>query len=566
MIRRGGWPLYAVLLLGLVVIGAGLGLRNPWPADEPRFVLIAKEMLATGQFLLPHRAGELYSDKPPVFFWALALSLWLTGSIKIAHALPGLVAGLAVLTMIYDLARRLWNRRVATGAALLLLFTLQFALQARGSQIDGFMCLWTTLGLYGLCRHLLLGPAWGWYAAGGLAMGIGVITKGVGFLPLLMLAPYALMQWRGWNHLPVIQQGGLRWLLAPLGLLLGAGLWAGPMLIAVATSNDPAYAAYRDDILIRQTAGRYADPWHHYAPFWYYLTSVIPTLWFPLSVLLLWLAPIWVKRFKRQDARIFLPLTYALLVLLFFSISRGKRGVYILPALPALVLAAAPLLPLLLKRLSVQRTAFVLALGFGLLLCGASLYLGVIAPEQVAKLTRDMRDVDLVTPMGALGLIFVLSALIARPRRGAAGLAAGIAGLWMLYGLWIYPLIDLDRSGRSVIESAMQHVKPEDELALVRWKEQIILHAGRSITHFGYKRGPSEQIADAAAWLRQAPSSRWVLTDDLGVDLCFSKDRAVFVSHDHRRDWYLLNTDSLLENAPAECRLTEPRKTWRSVN
>jgi 4-amino-4-deoxy-L-arabinose transferase-like glycosyltransferase len=61
----------------------------------------------------------------------------------------------------------------------------------RTGQIDSFLILFTSLGLYGLARHLLLGPAWRWFYVGCAAMGIGVITKGVGFLPALMLIPYA---------------------------------------------------------------------------------------------------------------------------------------------------------------------------------------------------------------------------------------------------------------------------------------------------------------------------------------------------------------------------------------
>ena len=57
-----GW----LLLIALVVLGAGLGLRDPWPADEPRFALIAREMVESGQWLFPMRGGELYPDKPPL--------------------------------------------------------------------------------------------------------------------------------------------------------------------------------------------------------------------------------------------------------------------------------------------------------------------------------------------------------------------------------------------------------------------------------------------------------------------------------------------------------------------
>ena len=42
---------WLLLAFAVLLIGAGIGLRDPWPADEPRFALIAREMVATGQWL-----------------------------------------------------------------------------------------------------------------------------------------------------------------------------------------------------------------------------------------------------------------------------------------------------------------------------------------------------------------------------------------------------------------------------------------------------------------------------------------------------------------------------------
>ena len=96
------------------------------------------------------------------------------------------MAGIGVIALVSDLARRLWNEETAIFCGGLLLVMLQFPLQMKSGQIDGFLCLLTTLGLYGLARHLLIGPSWGWYAAAGAATGLAIITKGVGFLPLLI--------------------------------------------------------------------------------------------------------------------------------------------------------------------------------------------------------------------------------------------------------------------------------------------------------------------------------------------------------------------------------------------
>ena len=74
-----------LLWLGLalfIIIGTGIGIRDPWPADEPRFAAVARDMVATGEWLFPRVGGDLYQDKPPMFFWMLAVCYSLIGSLK----------------------------------------------------------------------------------------------------------------------------------------------------------------------------------------------------------------------------------------------------------------------------------------------------------------------------------------------------------------------------------------------------------------------------------------------------------------------------------------------------
>jgi 4-amino-4-deoxy-L-arabinose transferase-like glycosyltransferase len=171
MTRGAGLPTWLVtaspardmallLALGLLLFGAGLGLRDPWPADEPLHALIAREMLATGNWLYPMVGGEFFEDKPPLVFWMQAFFFWLTGSERIGFLLPSLLGGLGTLMLVYDLGRRLWSREAGLAAALLLLFTVQFALQARRAQLDAVLVFFTVLSLYCLLRQLLLGGGW----------------------------------------------------------------------------------------------------------------------------------------------------------------------------------------------------------------------------------------------------------------------------------------------------------------------------------------------------------------------------------------------------------------------
>ena len=128
----------------------------------------------------------------------------------------------------------------------------------------------------------------------------------------------------------------------PLVFLAVIAAWLVPMLITVASSGSPSLLAYRDELLFQQTVQRYAAAWHHVKPWYYYFVEVIPFLWLPLIAGLPWLWSYWRRDWQRGIAASWLPLSWAILVVVFFSLSPGKRGVYVLPALPAFVWAAAP--------------------------------------------------------------------------------------------------------------------------------------------------------------------------------------------------------------------------------
>jgi 4-amino-4-deoxy-L-arabinose transferase-like glycosyltransferase len=544
--------LQRLLLLALLVFAAGLGLRDPWPADEPRFALIARDMVLTGEWLIPRVGGDAYPDKPPLFMWLVAGAYWLTGNLRVAALLPSLLAGLGMLALVYDLARRLWGAREAWLAGLLLVLTVQFTLQARTAQLDALVSFWITLGVYGLLRHLLLGPRWGWYFLAWFAAGLGIITKGVGFLPLLIFLPWALVRWRWPERLPAPGGPAWRWGLGPLFLVLAVALWLAPMLLHVAASGSAELAAYRDDILMRQTAERYVRPWGHIQPFWYYVVEVIPWAWAPLSLMLPWLAMAWWRRLKEGDAATWLLLGWAACVLIFFSLTPGKRHVYVLPALPAVVLAAAPWLEELLRRADVRMLARAAVIAVAIA-CAA-----VLAWVLRSNPAWGFDPRYPILAMAGLALALAL----ARRVQGPAALMLLILGGWQIYGWWAAPLMDASRSGRDLMARVAQALPAGSELGMAGWPEQFLLHVDRPVSHFGFRRPAADELRDAAAWLGESPDRRLLLSAG-HMAPCLSPNAGEALGVRHRREWRLAGREALTgacpEKKPLYVRRYDPR-------
>lgn len=529
----------------MVALGAGLGLRDPSPPDEPRFVLAAKQMVESGQWLIPHRGSELYAHKPPLFMWLQAASYLVVGDWEIAFLLPSLLAALGTLWLTWDLTRRLWNHRVANHAAFALLATLQFGLQAKRGQIDMVLMFWTTLSLWGLTRYLLCGRDRSPLLIGGFAAGIGTVTKGVGFLPLLLLLPWWLSRRMDGpitrNDAP--GAGRHLWLGLPVSFLAGVAVWLLPMLITVLRSDDPVLHRYASEILFRQTGTRYVDAWHHVKPAWYYL-QVIATLWLPGALLLPWLVPAWWRRIRRGDARILCMVGWALLVLVFFSASPGKRGVYLLPALPAMCIAAAPLLPGLLHRAGIRRLlgGYVAVLGLVLAGAGASGLAGAAWATRIA-VERSLSEPVMQTLLAwlvVLGGALLLLAAWGRRQRAAKAVVGASVLLWAVYGMALAPTLDANSSARKLMHDVRARIGNDAELGLVAWREQHLLQAEGPVREFGFERDFQAQWSDAVAWLAQVPGERWLFALEDVAKGCVDEGQLIALKRSSRRDWVLV--------------------------
>ena len=545
--RRETWLFW---LFALLILGAGLGLRDPWPADEPRFALVAKQMVESGDWLFPHRGSELYSDKPPLFMWTQAAFLWLTGNLRIAFLLPSLLAALGTLWCVTDLGARLWTRRIGLYAGWAVLLTIQFTWQAKKAQIDPFVVFWITLSCYGLLRHALRGPDWRMWALGWAAAGLGTISKGVGVIALFMLLPAAFAALRGWPGVRLHARSAKFW-LGPLAFIAACGIWLVPMLIAALGKQSPGYDAYVNDILLRQTVTRYANAWHHGQPPWYFI-EVALTAWLPTVLALPWAIPAWRRRLQRRDARYLLPLAWVLLVFVFFSIPSGKRDMYILPALPMLCLALAPLLPGILRKRGAQRLLMGFVAVFSLALLGAGLAM-LFGEPGFEQRFMDGRDASVAHGLAAMfvatGGTGIGALLWFGRRRVQAALVAMLATLWVLYSLIGAPLLNDGSSSRGLMREVGVAIGPDAQLGLVGWREQQLLMADRPAQDFGFKRDTKLQFTDALAWQRQMPASRWLLVEGSVLPACVDKAKARDMGNANRRQWWLLEAP-----ASGDCR------------
>ncbi len=93
----------AIVALSLAVCMFHLGSFGLWEPDEARYAEIAREMLQSGNLLVPHLNYVAYVEKPPLLYWLTTLSFWIFGVSEFAARLPVALSAIAGILATYVL-------------------------------------------------------------------------------------------------------------------------------------------------------------------------------------------------------------------------------------------------------------------------------------------------------------------------------------------------------------------------------------------------------------------------------------------------------------------------------
>jgi 4-amino-4-deoxy-L-arabinose transferase-like glycosyltransferase len=463
--------LLVLALLGALLYLPGLGLRDVWNPDEARYAEVAREMRELGHWAVPHLNGQVYSQKPPLFFWAIAAAGALTGGIgETASRLPSALAAIGSLLLVYLLGERFFGRRAAWLSAAAFATCFKVVWQARFGQIDMFLTALVTLGVWLWARGYTEKRA-GFYPLFFLAAGLATMAKGpVGLLPPLL------------SFLLFLAITGDREEIRRLRIGRGLLLWAAVMLLWLVPAGLEAGPGYLRQIVFRQTVTRYANPWHHFAPPWFYLT-VLPGDFFPWFFLLPTAIVVGWRRLAgrlrpfRQEgglprAGFLFALCWVAVTLVFFSLSAAKRSVYILTMYPAMALLVGAGLDLAAAEWPRWRRAVTVPLwivtGLTLLIMAGLPVLARKRPEAAllggAPFVWGLLAVllPLLLGAGAAGWAARSGAL----PRAAAALAAGMALTGLAMSLCTLPRFDLFKSARGLSRVLVARMAPGDSYTI----------------------------------------------------------------------------------------------------
>ncbi|HEX5048048.1 MAG TPA: phospholipid carrier-dependent glycosyltransferase [Gammaproteobacteria bacterium] len=363
---------FAAALAALVVLVylAPLGVRPLDSPDEVRYASIAREMIASGDWVSPRFDGVRYFEKPPLGYWLTAASFEVLGENAFALRLPVAIATLLTALIVGALARRFVSPFAARLAPSVFLTTALVSCVGTFAVLDAYLALFLTAALAAWYMATLEPPGRRrvlYLALCGCACGAAFLVKGflAWAIPVIVAVPHLgwRRQWRALVTLPWIPIAAAAAIALPWAVLMHL--------------REPDFWRYFFWVEhVQRFAG---DEAQHARPPWFFL-EFLPLIGWPW-ILTLPAAAIGLRGPPRDDFGRYL-LLWVVMPFLFFSIARGKLLTYVLPCFaPLSILIAAGL-----ERYfaSDGRRAFRAAAGVAALLFAAALAGLVVAQRGIA--------------------------------------------------------------------------------------------------------------------------------------------------------------------------------------
>jgi 4-amino-4-deoxy-L-arabinose transferase len=321
--------IFFILFIFIGIYVLPLGIRPLMIPDEVRYAEIPREMMASGDWIVPRLNGLLYFEKPVMGYWLNGLAMTLLGETAFAVRITSAVsAGLSALVVFFLTRRFLNSRRMGILAtSVFLTFSMVYGLGVF-SLLDGMFSFFLTacIGFFFWAWSFRDQPFAhkGYMVLAGVFCGFAFLTKGfLAFaVPISVIVPFLLWE-RDYKRI-----FSMSWIpiLVALVVILP---WA--VLVHLKAPDYWNFFFWHEHVRRFLSEGA-----QHKESFFFFLPA-LPGILFPWTFLVpAAIAGLWNDRFKTPLLR------YALCWFVFpfflFSSSSGKLVTYLLPIFPALAI------------------------------------------------------------------------------------------------------------------------------------------------------------------------------------------------------------------------------------
>jgi 4-amino-4-deoxy-L-arabinose transferase-like glycosyltransferase len=477
-----------------VVVFWKMGSLSLFDPDEAHYAELTREMLESGNWLVPLLDGKPFIDKPVLFHWLQGTSILLFGESEFATRLPTGLAALGLIAITRSVGRELFSAEVGTlGAIMFAVIPATFAL--------------STIALFDMVFGCFLFGALGCLLVAAKRASVKLELCGYGLLTLAVMTkgPVALALIVLWLAAAFVVSSDTRaevrrlhWKIGLPAVVIASSPWFVWMAWRFGADFVQGYVIAGNLYYVTQPAEFSTRAVNHT-----FYVRAFAGAFFPWSVVVAGRG-IDVLRGMRSGASFSgsekLLWLWILVVVGLFSLARFKLDHYIFPAAPACCLIAAHAWRDAARqrsRRSIGTRYAVLAIAV-LMIAG-----GGFGGVYLSKIGLALPATALLLPLaifaGGVGLLFQCE------RRGwhvPAGAGVVATALLVSYAtvVWVgFPALERVRPTEAVARVVPQSVSPSAPVALYKlekWRGSLRYYLGRPLQRI-------ETVEEARAFLAQ---------------------------------------------------------------
>jgi 4-amino-4-deoxy-L-arabinose transferase-like glycosyltransferase len=331
-LTRPQWVLIVTLAFAAAPYVIRLGASSLWDSNEAFYAETPREMIESGDYINPTFNFRPRLNKPPLSYWLVVPFYKLLGVSEAAERLAIVFGAMIMIATAYGLGRLAFSVEAGLLAAIGFAAAPRFLMFSRRIMIDVYLAMFMTLALLMFIlaerrpdrRRLFLVLMYAF-------IGLGVITKG----PVALALPAAAL----FIYLAVYRQfNRLRELMLPTGLAIVAAIVL-PWYLAIYSQHGWTHI---EAFILKDNLSRYTQQvWGPRRGFFFYIPVMFGDF-FPWSLFLIpcLLFAAWRVRAGKgppapQARSAVLLAIWITVIVVFFSFSKSKEDLYILPIYPA---------------------------------------------------------------------------------------------------------------------------------------------------------------------------------------------------------------------------------------
>ncbi|MCF6177508.1 MAG: glycosyltransferase family 39 protein [Victivallaceae bacterium] len=310
--------------------------------DETRYAEISREMISSGDWVVPRMNNLRYFEKPIMGYWLNSISMLLFGQNNFGVRFASALAVMITTLLLYAITKKQFGATKGLFTASAYMFTAAVFIIGTVSVLDSMLTMVVTAAaamFYFAFHSTSMNKRLLYLAIFGLSVGVAFLIKGFLVFVVLGLTTGGYLVWEfSQDKFKRLKQRSLGENIKLSIVMLFAILL--PLLLITLPWSIMIYHREPDFwrfFFIEEHLHRFmAKDAQHAAPWFFYLPVLLIGL-LPWTLLLPVVVPHW-RSFKLNIPLIKYSLCWFLLPFIFFSTSKGKLPTYILPCIPPLVI------------------------------------------------------------------------------------------------------------------------------------------------------------------------------------------------------------------------------------